>query len=93
MLQSREEEEVPCRAQHPLSLPLPAAGPRTIRPQPVQSANVSVPLAAQQQVSSQAISEIMSQRTFTFIHNTIKSHTIPHIYDNSSVLLKCTVHF
>ena len=70
MLQSREEEEVPGRAQHPMSLPLPAAGPRTVRPQPVRSANVSVPLAAQQQVSSQAISEIMSQRTY--IHNTIK---------------------
>ena len=68
MLQSREEEEVPCRAQHPLPLPLPAAGPRTVRPQPVRVANVSVPLAAQQQVSSpQAISEIMSQVT-TYIH-------------------------
>ena len=68
MLQSREEEEVPCRAQHPLSLPLPAAGPRTVRPQPVRVANVSVPLAAQQQVGSpQAISEIMSQVT-TYIH-------------------------
>ena len=72
MLQSREEEEVPCRAQHPLPLPLPAAGPRTVRPQPVRVANVSVPLAAQQQVSSHAISEIMSQRTY--IHNAINSH-------------------
>ena len=70
MLQSREEEEVPCRAQHPLPLPLPAPGARTVRPQPVRVANVSVPLAAQQQVSSQAISEIFSQRTY--IQNTIK---------------------
>ena len=71
MLQSREEEEVPGRAQHPMSLPLPAAGPRTVRPQPVRVTNVSVSLAAQQQVRSQTISEIMSQRNIS-MHNTIK---------------------